>query len=441
MKTVVLIAPHFFPSFLPSVHRARLWAGHLPEFGWSPIVVTTDPKYYECQVDEELLNLLPEDLRVIRTRALPTRPVRIIGNLGLRSAWWYFDAVRRLKKSERVDFVHITCDSFPAALAGPAIDRLLGIPYGIDYQDPWIPETRQRHAPMSKAWLAQGLSRILEPIALRRARLVTGINERYFASALLRNPGVKERAETAGMPFGSSNRDFDYLAAHPRRPFLFDPDDGNIHLVYAGALLPKAFGVLDRLLEAVSILQARSDLGRRLRIHFVGTGLRENDPVGGHTVKPWSEKWKVANLVHETPNRIKYLDVLNHLRMSTAVLIIGSTEPHYSPSKLYQGILSGKPVFSLLHEKCTALRMLRESNAGDVFSFTEHELPDPVRLAQSLEEFLAAFDYDPSNVNWAAFDGESARESTRIFAESLDRALARDRDARPGKPTHGPAKQ
>lgn len=404
-------------------------------------MVTTDPKYYECQIDEELVHLLPVDLRVIRTRAFPTRPIRIVGNLGLRSVWWYFDAVRRLAATERIDFVHITCDSFPAALAGPAIDQFLGIPYGIDYQDPWIPEAPQHHATMSKAWFAQHLSRILEPIALRRARLVTGINEHYFASALRRNPMVKERAETAGMPFGSSDQDFAYLSEQPRRPFLFDPDDGNIHLVYAGALLPKAFGVLNRLLEAVSILQSRNALGGRLRIHFVGTGLRESDPENGHTVKPLIEKWKVGDLVHETPNRIKYLDVLNHLGLSKAVLIVGSTEPHYSPSKLYQGILSRRPVFALLHENCTALQMLHESNAGVVYPFTEDQLPDPVLLAGSLDNFLTEFRYDPVVVNWRAFDGESARESTRALAESLDRALIRDRDARLGKSHHGPVIQ
>lgn len=434
MKTVVLIAPHFFPSFLPSVHRARLWADYLPEFGWTPIIVTTDPKYYECQIDEELLDLLPGNLRVIRTRAIPTKPFRIVGNLGLRSAWWYYAAVRRLSAAERIDFVHITCDSFPAALAGPAIERCLGIPYGIDYQDPWIPESPPQHRILSKAWFANRLSEILEPIAIRRARLVTGINERYFASALRRNPRVRERAETAGMPFGSSSRDFDYLKTHPRTPFLFDPKDGNAHLIYAGALLPKAFGVLDRLLEAVAILAARSAAGKKLRIHFVGTGMRENDPASGHTVKPYIDKWKVAHIADEMPSRIKYLDVLTHLRASTAVLIIGSTEPHYSPSKVYQGVLSGRPVFSILHEDCSAIGLLRDSNAGIVFPFREGALPDPGALAGALEAFLTNFRYDAAAVNWKAFDNESARESTRILAGALDHALARACQAKSAPP-------
>jgi hypothetical protein len=427
MKTVVLVAPHFFPSFLPSVHRARLWAYHLPEFGWQPIVVTTDPKYYECQTDDDLLDLLPKELRVIRTRALPTRPVRLIGNLGFRSLWWYYAAVRELAARERIDFVHFTCDSFPAALAGRAIDKYLGIPYGIDYQDPWIPETPTNYRPLSKAWLAQRISGVLEPIAIRNARLITGINERYFESALRRNPRVRERAETAGMPFGSSERDFAFLASHPRKAFLFDPDDGKLHLIYAGALLPKAFAVLDRLLGAVALMTRNPGMASRLRIHFVGTGLSENDPARGHTVQPFVDKWKLGEFVDEMPSRIKYIDVLNHLGKSAAVLVIGSTEPHYSPSKIYQSVLSRRPVFALLHEDCTAIGPLRASNAAVICGFREDALPDSGRLAVALEAFLTQFPYDADKVNWGAFDSESARDSTKVLAGALDRALARAR--------------
>lgn len=427
MKTVVLIAPHFFPSFLPSVHRARLWAYHLPEFGWRPVIVTTNPKYYECQTDDDLLALLPEELRVIRTRALPTRPVRLVGNLGLRSFWGYYTAVRDLAAREQVDFVHITCDSFPAALAGPAIDRWLGIPYGIDYQDPWLPETPIAHRPFSKPWLAERLSSVLEPIALSKTSLVTGINERYFESALRRNPRVRERAETAGMPFGSSGRDYAFLADHPRRTFLFDPEDGNIHLMYAGAVLPQAVAVLDRFLGAVAQVAASPTLAGKLRVHFVGTGLYESDPTRGHTVQPWIDKWRLGGIVDEMPARIKYLDVLNHLCKCAAVLVIGSTETHYSPSKIYQSVLSRRPVFALLHEDSTAMAPMRRSGAGVAHGFRADALPDPARLAVELEAFLTGYSYDAAKVDWGAFDAESARQSTKVLAGALDRALARAR--------------
>src|SRR5205807_10017660 len=96
MRTVLLVAPHFVPSFLPSVHRARLWSYYLPEFGWKPIILTTHERYYECQLAPEMLDLLPDDLEIVRTRAIPTRPIRVIGDIALRSLPFYWRALSRL---------------------------------------------------------------------------------------------------------------------------------------------------------------------------------------------------------------------------------------------------------------------------------------------------------------------------------------------------------
>src|SRR5882724_4996098 len=371
MKTVVIVAPHFVPSFLASVHRARLWAYHLPEFGWEPIILTTDPSYYECQVDWDLLDLLPEGLRVVKVKAFPTKPIRIVGDVGLRSLPWYYSAIRELAAERKIDFLHITIPSFMAALLGPRVERTLGIPYGLDYIDPWVPETPTGDRFLSKAWVANGLSHLLEPIAVRRARLITGINNEYFASVLFRNPRLRSRVVTAGMPYGGSDLDFDALKRKPRKPFLFDPSDGKLHLIYAGALLPKAVDVLDRLMASLVLLRKRNPgLGERLRVHFVGTGLLEGDPSRGHMVQPFIDRYGLQEIVSEMPSRIKYLDVLNHLELSSAVLVIGSTEIHYSPSKIYQGVMAQRPMFALLHEQSSAVSTLVESRAAKVFTFT-----------------------------------------------------------------------
>ncbi len=165
-----------------------------------------DPKYYQCQIDLELMELLPEDLEIVNARAFPTTPIRIVGDVGLRSLPWYYRAVRKLAAEQRIDFLHITIPSNMAALLGPRVERKLGIPYGIDYIDPWVPETPTGDRFLSKAWVATGLARLLEPMAVRRARLITGINDAYFASVLARNPKLRQRVVTAAMPYGSSDR-------------------------------------------------------------------------------------------------------------------------------------------------------------------------------------------------------------------------------------------
>ena len=39
-------------------------------------------------------------------------------------------------------------------------------------------------------------------------------------------------------------------------------------------------------------------------------------------------------------------------------MVIGSPEPHYSASKVFQSILSGRPILSLLHKDSEALEIL-----------------------------------------------------------------------------------
>src|SRR6185437_15952377 len=143
--------------------------------------------------------------------------------------------------------------------------------------------------------------------------------------------------------------DFDLVRTLHRPPFLFRRDDGRFHMIYAGALLPAGVVVLDAFLAGLKALrEAAPDVAARLRVHFVGTGTSPDDPQG-YRVKPRAERGGVADMVDEHPHRIGYIDTLNHLEHSDAVLVVGSTERHYTPSKVFQAMLSGRPIFGLLH--------------------------------------------------------------------------------------------
>src|SRR5438093_11045709 len=106
-KRLAIVTGHFPPSNLAGVHRSRLWAQHLPEFGWEPIIVTTHWKYYEEALDPALLELVSPELRVIRTKAIPVKRVRIIGDIGVRALYWHLQALDELIVHTEVDFVHI----------------------------------------------------------------------------------------------------------------------------------------------------------------------------------------------------------------------------------------------------------------------------------------------------------------------------------------------
>ncbi len=424
-RRIAIVSGHFAPSNLVGAHRARIWGRYLPEFGWDPVIVTGDPAEYEERPDPDLLQLLPPALRIVHARTMSTRPVRLVGDIGVRAFLGCYRELARLAKAGELDFVMVT---IPSNFLGP-IGRLVhiahGIPFGIDYQDPWVARWSGMEKLFSRGWFSYQLARLMEPWSVRDAALVTGMAQGYVAGMLDRNPDVARKAVLAYMPMGAVPEDYALVRTLRRPPFLFDPHDGRFHMIYAGALLPAGVVVLDAFLEGLKALRAMvPHIAAKMRVHFVGTGSSPDDPAG-HRVMPRAKAIGVEEMVSEHPHRIGYVDTLNHLMHSDAVLVLGSTEPHYTPSKVFQAMLSERPVFAMLHRDSTAVGMIRSAHVGTALTLTEHDLPSPTNVAAALRGFVETPDYDATKVDRSRFDAYSARESTRVFAEALDRAVAR----------------
>jgi hypothetical protein len=430
MKRVAIVTGHFPPSNLAGVHRARIWSQYLAEFGWIPTVVTTHPDYYEEMIDANLLQLVSPDLRVIRTKAIPTKPIRLIGDIGLRGLYWHLKAVDRLISDKEIDFMLCTIPSNYTALLGQILYRRHRFPFGIDYIDPWVYNLPASERPLTKAWLSLRLARVLEPWAVRNACMITGVAPLYYDAVLQRNAHLRGRCVTASMPFGYSERDFELLKQVSREKKLFDKGDGYFHFVYAGAMLPQGYEILDRVLAALALLRdTQLSILERVRIHFIGTGKAPND-VEGYNIRPRVQHFGLERWVDEHPSRISYTDVLHHLLEASAILVLGSTEAHYSPSKVYQAVQAKRPVFALLHEQSTAVSVLRESKAGTVVTFSENSLPATDNLAKAISAFVMDQKYCADDVDWSAFEAYSARNSARLIAAAMDKAIEKFRTLR-----------
>ena len=425
IRRLALVSGHFPPSNLVGAQRARLWSRYLPEFGWEPIVVTGDPAEYEERPDPDLERLVAPGLRVVHAKTLSTRPVRLVGDIGIRSFWGCYRALAKMAKAGEIDFVMVTIPSNFLAPVGRLVHLRTGLPFGIDYQDPWINPWTGKERRFSRAWASNRLAEILEPWSVRDAALITAMAPGYAAGMLERNPGVAARSELAYMPMGAAPEDYALVRRLGRAPFLFDPADGRFHMIYAGALLPAGLVVLDAFLAGLRILRERApQIASILRVHFVGTGSSPDDP-HGHRVLPRARAAGVEAMVDEHPHRIGYVDTLNHLMHASAVLVLGSTESHYTPSKVFQAMLSERPVFALLHRDSTAVAMIRASRVGEVLTLTEAELPAPQTVAAALQSFVDHPTYQADSADRSVFEDYSARESTRQFAQALDRACAR----------------
>jgi hypothetical protein len=127
-------------------------------------------------------------------------------------------------------------------------------------------------------------------------------------------------------------------------------------------------------------------------------------------------------MVFEHPSRIPYLDVLKNLDAADGVFILGSTEPHYTPSKVYQGVLSQKPILAVLHQDSTAVKVLNESNAGQIVLMDGEKDLDTLgeRFIQQLNIYFSwAKTFNPQLVNKELFEQYSAKRVTEILAQAI----------------------
>ena len=425
MKKILIISPHFPPSNLTAVHRSRLFAQHLPSFGWEPIILTVHEKFYEEKLDHHLEKLLPADLRVEKVNAFRITKPRLIGDIGLRSFFQLYKKAKQIINQEKIDFLYISVPSFYTALLGRWLHSSTNIKYAIDYIDPWVHRFPGTEKVFSRHWITTHIAKILEPIAVKKASLITGMAEGYYKGVMERNPHLLKQALFGEMPFGGEEEDHKIVAKLGIAPYLFKKKEGKLLLLYAGAMLPKAYAPLERIFK---VIQAEPQLFSNIEFHFIGTGKSPNDPES-YNIKSLAEQYGLwQTTVFEYPQRIPYLDVLVHLHCADGIFILGSTEPHYTPSKIFQGVMSGKPILAVLHQQSSAGRVLETAKAGILLNFNGVEELDLIeqRFAKAFEGLLHLTTiYHPpeTNAEKKLLEQYSAKSITGQLSELLNRIV------------------
>jgi glycosyltransferase involved in cell wall biosynthesis len=379
MRRVLMVSPHFPPDTSAGTHRVRLFAPHLAEYGWEPTVVSVEASGYEGRLDPDLAMLVPDS-------------VRVVGDLGLRAFAGLRRECLRLMAEERFDAVFITIyPTYPAVL-GPMLKHRHRVPFVLDYQDPWVSAwgldvgPGPNGAPDARSRITRALAARLEPRVLQAADGVTAVSARMYEDALERVPAAQPRA-CAAIPLGFDEGDLDALRRSPRVNRWFDEDDGRVHVCYVGTVLPKGLHVLRTVFAALARLRDRSPRSyERLRLHFIGTSNQRTEAAEPR-VLPWAREAGIDHIVTETPARLDYLDALNVQTRAAALLLLGSSEPHYTPSKVFPAILSGRPILAVYHAASNVVDLLRQPSVGArVFTFDDAHL-----LSGCVGEIAAAF--------------------------------------------------
>lgn len=444
MPRVLIVAPSFIPSSYPPTHRVRFFARHLPEFGWDPEVVTVVGSDMGEPADAEIGRLVPSDLRITRSRAVPLRLTRRfgMGDLGYRSLFPMRRVIVGIVEKRRPDLVFIPGPPWAAFLQGPYLLKRFGIPYVIDYIDPWVSAMGADGRWWTKAFWYRQLALKLEPPVVRDASHFVAVSDGTNEGVRVRYPWLPADRFT-GIPYGFEASDFDALRAAPRANPFWDANDGNFHLVYVGAMLPKGYGTLRALFAALLELRSSApELFARLRLHFFGTTYDPNVKKG--LVLPVAEEMGLADHVSEHPARVPYLDALNILVTSDVILGLGSSERHYTASKIFPNILARRPMLAIYHEASTVCDIVREAHAGELVTYSDEAPAEQhVReIAAAIQRVVTPGNYDPARVRWNHFEEYSARNMTRQLAAIFDDVVGAGRGqepalARVGQESHG----
>jgi hypothetical protein len=421
-RTVIIVSPFFPPSNLAGVHRARHLAKHLPATGWMPIALCVNESFYEQKLDHALAALVPENTQVVKTTAISAASARClgVGDISLRAWWPLRRALIRLLETQPVGAVLITGSPFYTMLFAPLIKLRFGIPVVLDFQDPWVSAWGAAQSPRTKAGLAHKLATILEPQALRGANFVVSVSDTQNKELLSRYRWL-DGSRIAAIPIGGDPDDFVALRVAPPHLDGVDLEPGYIHFSYVGTVWPAARSSIRTLLRAFRRLCIESpDLARRIRLNFVGTSATPNDASTFH-VRTMAEAEGIADAVREFPRRLPYLSALAVLTQSNGVLLIGSDEPHYTASKIYPTLMSGRPFISLYHSASSAHSVLAAAGGGRTFAFATPE--QLIALEAPLAEGLRTLAVAPSSlgsVNPAAYAPYEARAVACRFADIFD---------------------
>jgi hypothetical protein len=388
---------------------------YFEEFGWEPHILTVRPECIEGVRDPLLEQTVPNHIPVSHTGALPVKHTKRIGmsNLSWRCFPYLLREGDRILAQEKFDLAYFSTTVFTAMALGPRWRSRFGLPYVLDFQDPWLSDYHKRPGSTNppggrfKYGFSQVMARSLEPVAMRQVSHVISVSPEYPKTLLGRYSWLREDQFTV-LPFGAPETDFEQLPSLNVQQKIFDPHDGKRHWVYVG----RGGGDMALALRALfltiqSMRNQEPEKWDSVKLHFVGTSYAPGNRAV-KTVEPIAQELGVADLVEEHPHRV-----------------IGSDDPAYTASKLYPCVLARKPTFALFHQKSSVVNILHHCNAGRVTTFNSKDNPEDLLtdVTAQLNWLLSTPKGYQPETNWSEFQPYTAREMTRQQCAIFDQCF------------------
>lgn len=401
LRRVLIISPHFPPLNAPDMQRVRMSLPYYRAHGWEPIVLCVGDAWQHGVREAELEQTIPSDVRIVRVPALSRRWTRLIGlsDLGLRCWLYFFIAGSRLIRREKIDLVFFSNTQFVTFTLGRIWRALHGTPYVFDMQDPWRTNYYERRGSRRppggwKYQIARFMAWALEGWSFRRVGAIMSVSPSYLEDLRARY-GYLAGVPTAVIGFGASLEDITKARSMPSPSHRYVRERDELHILYTGASGPVMPHSLSVLFQGLKLYHERApDRARRLRFHFLGTSYVAPGQ-GKNSVIPVAESCGVADQVEEIPHRLGHLECLRLQLEADILLLPGSSDLAYSPSKVYPYYLSRRPTLGLVFKHSVMERLLDDLAAAYMVRFDADQ--DKQSAYEGLCRFFdLAFDGFPS---------------------------------------------
>ena len=372
---LLLVSPRFPPTSAADSQRLRLLLPHLAAQGCRAEVLAVDPACCADGLDPWQAEHLPAAVPIHRVRGLSQRWARLpgLGSIEARCYRALADAGSRLLRRKPFDAVYLSTTAFGCFRLGPLWKRRHGVPFVLDYQDPWVNDHYRRHPEISppggrlKYAVVDRLHRLREPRVLRHASGITAVSAAYPAQLQARYP-FAAAIPALLLPFPGSDDDFQHLGGIPASQLPFDPSDGLIHWVSIGRGGEDLHTALSGLFEAIA-RHAPVELRRRLRLHFLGTSYAPAGQ-GIPTIAPLAARYGLGEIVAERTDRLPLSLTMATLKVADALLVLGSNDPGYTASKLIPYLLARRPLLAVMHEQSLVCELLERCGGGHLVHFS-----------------------------------------------------------------------
>jgi glycosyltransferase involved in cell wall biosynthesis len=385
MKKVLIITYYWPPSGGAGVQRWLKFSKYLPEFGFTPVILTVDENQASyAQLDHSLVEEINPELQVHKTKTFEPYNVyrklshkkeipyggfsnqkkvtifekisRLVrGNLFVpdpRRGWNRY-ALRKaldLIKAENIETVITSGPPHSTHLIGQKIKEQTGIRWIADFRDPWTDIYYYKE--LYHTLPARLYDQSLEKMVLSGADKIITVSEEVKNLLLSKIPGFQEKI--AVIPNGYDESDFENVAAF-KNEFFTITYTGTISMSYR----------IEQFIEAIDLLPG--EIKAKIKIRFVGNVPDE-----------------ILNLF-KNKNLGSMVEVLGYLphkeavgQMVNASLLLMAIPD--SPDN--RGIVTGK-FFEYLAAKRPILAMgptggdvdllVQRCNAGSLFSYSEIE--------------------------------------------------------------------